>query len=86
MTEIELTLLWHGPEEVSEEMETIVVADPENDDMYISYGGGQIDRGWWAYARDLFCKEMMEIVTRKEDDLRAWLRKEREMATALKED
>ena len=77
MTDVELNLIWHGPEEAAQEGETIVAADPESGDIFISYGGGQIDHGYWAYAKDIFCSEMMMFVNEKELELRSWLEQER---------
>jgi len=77
MTDVELNLIWHGPEEAAQEGETIVAADPESGDIFISYGGGLIDHGYWAYAKDIFCPEMMTLVREKEMELRSWMEQTR---------
>ena len=82
MTDSERTLLWHGPEEAATEGATIVAIDPECGDAYLSYGGGQIDHGYWAYAEDFFCKEMMMQVHEKEAELASWLEQERQERAA----
>ena len=83
MTEAERTLLWHGPEEVPTEGATIVAIDPECGDSYVSYGGGRIDHGWWAYAEDFFCKEMMMLVHERENEIASWLEQERDERTSV---
>ena len=85
MTEAERTLLWHGVEEIPAEGATIVAIDPDSGDTFLSYGGGQIDHGYWAYAEDFFCKEMLAQVHEREAELASWLEQERQERAAVHE-
>jgi hypothetical protein len=66
-------MIWHQPEEIPESGKTIVAVDAEDGECHISYGGGMIEKGHWAYAEDLFCYDMMDQVTEKEQELEAWM-------------
>ena len=73
-------LTWHNAEEDPGYGKTVVAHDVDGGDMEVSYGGGRIERGKWAYAEEIFSTEMMETVREREADLAAWLegRRQRE--------
>ena len=80
--------VWHTHEEVAEEGQVIIIYNPCNCTLSVSYGGGQVDCGeFWAYARSLFSEEMMEVMMEREASLRAFLEEEkvRRMADDLED-
>ena len=76
--EVARELAWHGPEEKATMGRTIVAHDNESGETEVSYGGGRIQRGKWAYAEDVFSSEMMSVIREREAEIEAWLEHERQ--------
>ena len=68
--------VWHLPEEVPEHGKTIVGIDVETGTCELSYGGGYITSGCWAYAQDLLNEDMMRGVREREAEIKAWVDEE----------
>lgn len=68
--------IWHKPEEVPEHGKTVVAIDVDSGTCELSYGGGYIEHGYWAYAEDLLNDAMLLEVWDKEAELRAWVEQE----------
>ena len=67
---------WHSPDEIASLGKTIIAHDPESGEMEVSYCGGQIDRGFWAYAEEVFSEEMLMTIHEREAELAAWFAEE----------
>lgn len=72
-------LVWHDASEDPGHGKTVVAHDVDGGDMEVSYGGGRINRGKWAYAEELFDSDTMEIVRAREDEIADWLESRRQM-------
>lgn len=66
-------LVWHESSEDPGYGKTIVAHDASGGDVEISYGGGKINRGKWAYADEIFDTDSMETVHEREVEIAAWL-------------
>ena len=63
-------VIWHSALMQPESRKTIVAWS--EGDCEISYGGGQVLSGHWAYASDLFSEEMMDELIERETEIAAW--------------
>ena len=67
---------WHTADETPSLGKTILAHEPESGRTELSYCGGQIDRGFWAYAEEVFSEEMLMTIHEREAELAAWFAEE----------